>query len=76
MSAAQLSTFVTVLLSSGLVAAVPLALAALGETFAEQAGLLNLGLEGMMLTAAFAGFYVALNTSSVAAGLLAGLAAG
>ncbi|MCZ7575006.1 MAG: ABC transporter permease [Ardenticatenaceae bacterium] len=76
MSAAQLSTFITVLLSSGLVAAVPLALAALGETFAERAGLLNLGLEGMMLTAAFAGFYVALNTSSVAAGLLAGLAAG
>lgn len=76
MEAAQLSTFLTVLLSTGLVAAVPLSLATLGETFAERAGLLNLGLEGMMLTAAFAGFSVAFSTGSVGAGLAAGMITG
>ena len=51
-------------------------LAALGETFAEQAGLLNLGIEGMMLMGAFGGFYVALNSNSITAGLVSGLAIG
>ncbi len=68
--------FVVALLSSGLIATVPLLLAALGETYAERAGLLNLGIEGMMLTGAFGGFYVALNTNSVLAGLAAGLVIG
>ncbi|MCL5266091.1 MAG: ABC transporter permease [Chloroflexi bacterium] len=76
MSAVPLEGFTTALLSAALIAAVPLLLAALGETFAEQAGLLNLGLEGMMLTGAFAGFFVALNTNSAYAGLAAGLGAG
>ena len=68
--------FITVLLSAGLIAAVPLLLAALGETFAERAGLLNLGLEGMMLLGAFGGFYVALNSQSILAGLAAGVLLG
>ncbi|MCL4303012.1 MAG: ABC transporter permease [Anaerolineae bacterium] len=76
MSGAQLQDFVTVLLSAGLIAAVPLLLAALGETFAERAGLLNLGLEGMMLLGAFGGFFVALNSGSTWAGLAAGLGIG
>jgi simple sugar transport system permease protein len=76
MNEQQLVTFISVLLSSGLLASTPLLLAALGETFAERAGLLNLGIEGMMLAGAFGGFYVALNTQSVPAGLVAGLAIG
>jgi simple sugar transport system permease protein len=68
--------FITVLLSAGLIAAVPLLLAALGETLVERAGLLNLGLEGMMLLGAFGGFYVALNSQSLPAGLLAGVGLG
>ena len=68
--------FITVLLSAGLIAAVPLLLAALGETFAERAGLLNLGLEGMMLLGAFGGFYVALNSQSILAGLATGVLLG
>src|SRR6185436_4889511 len=68
--------FITVLLSAGLIAAVPLLLAALGEVFAERAGLLNLGLEGMMLLGAFGGFYVALNSQSLVAGLVAGTMVG
>lgn len=70
------AVFLTALLSAGLIAAVPLLLAALGETFAERAGLLNLGLEGMLLGSAFAGFYVAFNTQSMVAGLVAGTATG
>ncbi|GAB4461424.1 MAG: ABC transporter permease [Anaerolineae bacterium] len=76
MTAAQWQIFITALLSAGLIAAVPLLLAALGETFAERAGLLNLGLEGMLLSGAFAGFYVALTTQSMVAGLAAGTATG
>ena len=72
----NIQALVAVLLGSGLVAAVPLLLAALGETFAERAGLLNLGLEGMMLTGAFAGFYIALNTESILLGLVTGLVVG
>lgn len=49
MDADRMLVFASVLLGSGLVASVPLLLAALGETFAERAGLLNLGIEGMML---------------------------
>jgi simple sugar transport system permease protein len=72
MDGIQLQGFITVLLSAGLIAAVPLLLAALGETLAERAGLLNLGLEGMLLLGAFGGFYVALNSHSILAGLVAG----
>jgi simple sugar transport system permease protein len=72
MTEAQWQNFITVLLSTGLIAAVPLLLAALGETLTERAGLLNLGLEGMMLSGAFGGFYTALNSQSVWLGLLMG----
>ncbi|CAA9528196.1 MAG: hypothetical protein AVDCRST_MAG73-698 [uncultured Thermomicrobiales bacterium] len=68
--------FLSALLGSGLLLAVPLLLAALGEAFAERAGLLNLGIEGMMLGGAFAGFAVALETGRIAAGVAAGAALG
>jgi simple sugar transport system permease protein len=71
-----LAAFVTAMLSAALVAAVPLVLAALGEAVGEKSGLLNLGIEGMMLSGAFFGFYAAYETSSVLAGVLAGIAAG
>lgn len=76
MNGIQLETFIAVLLGAGVVASIPMLLAALGETFAEQAGLLNLGIEGMMLMGAFGGFYVALNSDSITAGLVSGLAIG
>ena len=47
---------VDALIASALAAAVPLVLAALGELVAERAGVLNLGVEGMMLIGALAGF--------------------
>jgi ABC-type uncharacterized transport system permease subunit len=72
MTGMQWQNFITVLLSAGLIAAVPLLLAALGETLTERAGLLNLGLEGMMLMGAFGGFYTALNSQSIWLGLMMG----
>jgi ABC-type uncharacterized transport system permease subunit len=65
-----------VLLSSGVAFAMPMALAAVGETVAERAGVLNLGLEGMILSGAFVAFVVAFYVGNVAVGTLAGIAIG
>lgn len=54
----------------------PLLLAALGELISERAGVINIGLEGMMLFGAYAGFMTAYTTGSVSLGLLAGIAVG
>ncbi|GMR01998.1 MAG: ABC transporter permease [Acidimicrobiia bacterium] len=51
---------------------VPLLLAALGETFGQRSGVLNLGVDGIMLLGAFTGYYVVLKTGNVWLGLLAG----
>ena len=71
-----LLAFVTAMLAAGLVAAVPLVLAALGEAVGERSGLLNLGIEGMMLCGAFFGFLAAWQTGSAVAGVVGGVAAG
>jgi general nucleoside transport system permease protein len=65
-----------VLLSSSVAFAMPTALAAVGETVSERAGVLNLGLEGMLLSGALASFLVAYYVGSVALGTLAGVAIG
>ncbi len=46
----------TSLVAGGLLAGMPLMFTALGETISERAGVLNLGLEGMMLLGAYLGF--------------------
>jgi simple sugar transport system permease protein len=50
--------------------ATPILLTALGEIFTERAGILNLGLEGIMLMGALTGFVGAYNTGSLWLGLL------
>ncbi len=75
-SGIDLGVFASAMLAAGLLAAVPLILAALGEAVAEKSGLLNLGIEGMMLSGAFFGFLAAYSTGSVIAGLAAGVGAG
>lgn len=55
---------------------VPLLLAALGETFGQRSGVLNLGVDGIMLLGAFSGYYTVLKTGNVWYGLLAGVALG
>lgn len=56
--------------------ATPLILASLGEMFAERAGVLNLGIEGIMLLAAMTGFSTAYFTGSLWLGLAAAMATG
>ena len=56
--------------------AVPLLLAALGETFGQRSGVLNLGVDGIMLLGAFTGYYAVLKTDNVWLGLLAGAIVG
>lgn len=76
MGALLTETFLAALLFGAVTAAVPLLLAGLGEQISEKAGVLNIGIEGMMIAGAFAGFYVAFHAGSLWPGFLAGLAAG
>ena len=57
-------------------AATPLLLAAIGEVVVERSGVLNLGVEGMMIMGAATGFAVAVVTGSSLLGVMAGLVAG
>ena len=65
------------ILAGTLAAATPLVLAGLGELVVERTGVINLGVEGMMLVGAIAGFAAAAETGyGAAAGLPAGALAG
>ncbi|WP_233417116.1 ABC transporter permease [Halovulum marinum] len=59
-----------------MIAATPLMLAALGELVVEKSGVLNLGVEGMMIIGAIAGFAVAVETGSPMLGVVAAALAG
>jgi len=59
-----------------LAAGTPLVFAALGELVTERSGVLNLGVEGMMLVGAVVSFIVAVTTGHPWLGVLAGMAAG
>lgn len=69
-------TFVTVLVASVIAQTMPLLLASVGETIGEQAGVLNLGIEGVMLIGAYSGFVVTLTTGSFWLGMLGGALGG
>jgi hypothetical protein len=64
------------LLASTLRLATPLALAAMGELVAERAGVLNVGIEGMMIAGALASFAVGVATGSPVLAILAAIGAG
>lgn len=57
-------------------ASTPLLLAAMGELVTERSGVLNLGVEGMMIMGAVCGFAAAYTTGSALLGVGAGLAGG
>ncbi|MDG4647245.1 ABC transporter permease [Roseibacterium sp. SDUM158017] len=59
-----------------IIASTPVLLAAIGELVVERAGVLNLGVEGMMIIGAVTGFMTAVETGSVALAFLAGMAGG
>ncbi|MFS2010764.1 ABC transporter permease [Azospirillum sp. CT11-132] len=64
------------ILAAMFAAATPLLLAALGELVVEKSGVLNLGVEGMMLVGAVCGFAVTVQTGSATAGFLVAALAG
>ena len=59
-----------------IIAATPLVFAAIGELVVEKAGVLNLGLEGMMIVGAIAGFSVTIDSGNYLAGIAAALVTG
>lgn len=66
----------TLLIASLIVASTPIMLAAIGELVVERAGVLNLGVEGMMITGAICGFIVAYETGSPIYGVIASILGG
>ena len=68
----QLAQLIVLTLAAG----TPLVYPALGELVAEKSGVLNLGVEGMMLAGAVTSFIVAATTHSAWLGVAAGMAAG
>ncbi|HEX3031144.1 MAG TPA: ABC transporter permease [Bacillota bacterium] len=63
-------------LATAVTAGTPLLFAALGEIVVERSGILNLGVEGLMLVGAVTGYIVALNTGSPWLGILAAMVGG
>ncbi|OAA90189.1 ABC transporter permease [Clostridium coskatii] len=70
------STFIISVFAAGVVAGTPLLYACLGELLTERAGVMNLGVEGMMLVGAVTGFIVSIHTKNQWFGFIAGIAAG
>ena len=64
------------LISALMVASVPIILAAIGELVVERAGVLNLGVEGMMIMGAVCGFIMAVQTGSAVMGFVGGALGG
>lgn len=69
-------SFFSTLIAATLRVSTPILYAAIGETYAERAGVLNLGIEGTMFIGAFTGFYVADISGSLWVGLLAAVIIG
>jgi simple sugar transport system permease protein len=67
--------FLIAIVTGTVVAATPLIYAALGELIAERAGVLNLGVEGMMLVGALAAFAVGVSSGSLFLGYMAAVGA-
>jgi ABC-type uncharacterized transport system permease subunit len=76
MNALFTEPFLVSLLFGAVTAGLPLLLAGLGEQVSEKAGVLNIGLEGMMLFGAYTGFLATYYTGSFWLGFLAGAAGG
>lgn len=64
------------ILASGIRLATPYLYAAIGETFGQRSGVLNLGVEGQMLLGAFAAFYVARITGNLGLAVLVAMLVG
>jgi len=67
---------IVAVVAGGIRLAVPLLVASLGETYGQRSGVLNLGVDGIMLLGAFGGYYTVLKTGSPWIGLLVGVGIG
>jgi simple sugar transport system permease protein len=76
MNAILNGTFVISVLASTLALATPLIMGALGGVVCERSGVVNIAIEGIMLTAAFVSAAVGIVTNNLWLALLAGIAAG
>ena len=70
------TAILTATVASGIQLAAPFLLASLGETIGQRSGVLNLGVDGIMLLGAFTTYYVALETGNLVLSVLAGMAVG
>ncbi len=70
------AAFFITILATAIRAAAPVIYAAVREIFAERSGVLNLGVEGMMLVGAVSGFIMAVKTGNPWAGVLVAMLAG
>lgn len=71
-----MEVFLINLIAATLRVSTPILLAAIGETYSERAGILNLGIEGIMFFGAFIGFIVADKSGSLWIGLLVAILSG
>lgn len=63
-------------IASGIRLATPFLLASLGEALGQRSGVLNLGVDGVMLLGAFGAYYTVLQTNNLYLGLLVGIGIG
>ena len=66
----------TIILQAGVASGTVLLFATIGEIFAERSGVMNLGVEGMMLIGAMSAFSVTISTGNPWLGLLVAMLAG
>lgn len=76
MTGNELTGLALTILFGALVSGTPLLFATVGEIISERAGVLNLGIEGMMLIGAMGGFAAWFNSGNLILGLVAGTALG
>ena len=69
-------TWVVELAYAAMILGTPLIFATVGEIMTERSGILNLGVQGMMLVGAVSAFWATYNTESLVLGLIMGLVAG
>ncbi|HSP72070.1 MAG TPA: ABC transporter permease [Gaiellaceae bacterium] len=70
------SAVLTATIASGIQLAAPFLLASLGETMGQRSGVLNLGVDGIMLLGAFGAYYTSLHTGDAMLAVLVGMGIG
>lgn len=70
------AAILTATVASGIQLAAPFLLAALGETMGQRSGVVNLGVDGIMLLGAFGAYFVAVKTHSLVLATLTGMGIG